>query len=140
MERKYDLSFRGLMNAIHGRPYYGEERTADPLLVFQRLRQLVGKGVSCKLTNYAWIPEEKNTITLAPETVARLLEKKIEENPGINAIEFEIDHFLYYGKNGEMHIFEIYKAFRDSMQNKNIRLPGKIMKLEFLTSPLLDSG
>ncbi len=136
MERKHDFSLRRLVNAVHGRPYCDSFHAADLVGVFSDLRELQSHNVTGRLTNYAWVPVNRSTIDITPQEAIVLLEKKANNDAINRAIEHEMDYSVYYGKSGrKRYILEIYKAYTDFQTKQKVRLPGKVMKLEFLVSP-----
>ena len=51
------------------------------------------------------------------------------------AVKFEMDYHVYHGRSDRaLHIIEIYEAY-ENRQGKRVRLPGKVMKLEFIVKP-----
>ena len=51
------------------------------------------------------------------------------------AVKFEMDYHVYHGRSGSaLHLIEIYEAYENG-KGKRVRLPGKVMKLEFIVKP-----
>ncbi|MEK6847937.1 MAG: hypothetical protein AABX50_02335 [Nanoarchaeota archaeon] len=127
-------SLKRFKDALLGRSLYESRPIIDYKQMALELLKFQERGITGKLTNYRWIPEDKKTIPITPEQAKELLRKKIEGSAN-KAIRFEMDYHIYHGRfDGALHIIELYEAY-ESGKGKRVRLPGKIMKLEFLVKP-----
>lgn len=127
-------SLKRLKDTILGRSLYESRPVIDYEQMAPELLKLQEGGITGKLINYRWVPKDKKTMPITPEQAKELLRKKIEGSAD-KAIKFEMDYYIYHERFGSaLHIIELYETY-ESGKGKRVRLPGKIMKLEFLVKP-----
>ena len=123
--------FIRFLNRIWGEPNYGERLNISQSELFNELNKLP-PDVEGRMINYQWVPAYKRETNPSPQEAVKKLEKKIMDGFLKGALEFDMDYFIYSRYGRKKHVVKVYRAYNDSMTGERKRVPGKIMRLEFL--------